>query len=576
MKGWLAAAIGILVASLRLSGCSGDGRECDYDTDCTGSQVCRNSKCVDPADACEGVRCEQPPGDAACYELPGECLDGTCVYAPLANETACESDDGCILEGACLQGVCAGEPIDCRIPPGASCVDDSTLRTYASRGECVEGECVYGSNDVTCSRGCDVDHCIDEPCAGKICNGPPNDQCYPPTGDCVADPDARCVYTPLEDGTGCDDGDACTLQDACTGGQCGGEPMQCNSPPPNSCDGDVAIIYERHGTCRNGQCEYGSQRVDCGAGGCQSGQCAEPCAGVVCDSPPNTQCYEATGTCVALPDVHCEYTLLGEGADCDDGDACTLDDSCSDGVCRGTSVRCDDPPDDYCEDANTLAVFESSGTCCEGECEYSFELEVCEHGCFNGACCIPGSCGAHRCGVISDGCGGTLDCGSCPDPDQDCESHVCVCNNTLCAGDCCAPGQWCDDAICHDCDSDQHCGPSCVDCSANSDGHACIGGACGCASESDCSYPRTCNIGAGLCVVPESLCHDGVDNDDDGLTDCADDDCDGHMCDLSSAYGAACYHNNCRMCEEFTCEDNTDCPPGCDYCNRDNFCEGAH
>ncbi len=54
---------------------------------------------------------------------------------------------------------------------------------------------------------------------------------------------------------------------------------------------------------------------------------------MVCDAPPNTQCYQPLGTCVS--GSGCSYTL--RTGSCDDGDPCTVGDTCGgDGSCRGT------------------------------------------------------------------------------------------------------------------------------------------------------------------------------------------------------------------------------------------------
>ncbi|MBN2495567.1 MAG: hypothetical protein JXR96_13315, partial [Deltaproteobacteria bacterium] len=113
MSRWKLGAIGLLAISFGLAGCSDDSYECSFDTDCAGSQVCRNRICVDPDGPCDGVACDQPPGDATCYELPGECIAGQCSYAQLADGTFCESVDPCATDGLCEQGRCLGDPIVC-------------------------------------------------------------------------------------------------------------------------------------------------------------------------------------------------------------------------------------------------------------------------------------------------------------------------------------------------------------------------------------------------------------------------------------------------------------------------------
>ncbi|MBN2497340.1 MAG: hypothetical protein JXR96_22305 [Deltaproteobacteria bacterium] len=796
MRGRVLGELALLAVLATLAGCSGSDYECIYDTDCAGGQICRNGACVDPAGPCDGVACDQPPGDATCYQLPGECLSGRCSYAALADGTACESVDPCAMDGICEQGRCLGDPIVCSMPPEATCADETTLRIYVSTGRCVDGGCVYDYNEVTCAQGCEAGYCVGDPCAGVTCDSPPEPGvCYLVPGRCSS---GACSYD-YNDGHICDDGDPCRVQDSCRQGVCAGVPMQCTSPPANACDGNTAVIYDSRGTCSGGQCEYGSQRVDCGAEGCADGRCVgDPCAGVSCTSPPNDQCYEAAGACVETPDVHCEYTPLPDDTDCDDGDSCTLGDVCTDGDCGGApmqctsppdndcqdetilivyagngscadgqcsygssevdcgqdgcleqagddacgtdpcaGVTCDDPPDptcanattrrwwdggrcvsgtceydhhdqsctygctagqcnadpcqgvtcndppaNRCEDASTLRQYDASGTCSGGECAYGSHLVSCDHGCDNGRCndCVPDTCGANNCGSMPDGCGGTLHCGGCSDSQEDCESNVCVCNHEECGGDCCAAGQvcnpgnacctpitcgadrcgsmmngcgssmncggcsdpqedcestycvcnnaecsgdccaagqvcysgacctpscsgrcggasngcggqcgldcpsgeYCDGAgYCQDCDVAQHCGPSCVDCSDNDSGHACVGGACGCNSGGDCPAGLTCHTSTHLCgPSAESNCHDGADNDNDGRTDCEDGDCLGRMCDLSAYSGSTCYGLTCRECDTFTCTHSKDprlppeCPDGCGFCSVENTCLG--
>jgi len=106
---------------------------------------------------------------------------------------------------------------------------------------------------------------------------------------CVA---GACVSTNLPSGTGCTDGDACTSFDGSVGGA-------------DACDGG--------GTCRGTPvvCNDGKQ---CTADACVAGSCV--------------------------------FTDLPSGASCDDGNVCTLSDTCTGGVCRGTPSSSVIPPVD--------------------------------------------------------------------------------------------------------------------------------------------------------------------------------------------------------------------------------------
>ncbi|MBI3782242.1 MAG: SMP-30/gluconolactonase/LRE family protein [Deltaproteobacteria bacterium] len=102
--------------------------------------------------------------------------------------------------------------------------------------------------------------------------------------------------------------------------------------------------------------------------------------GAVCglgDSDP--QCNQA----VCVPDVGCTIQPKDDGARCEDGNACTVDESCVAGVCRGSTLACDDRnvcTDDSCDpqlgcqytnnrascdDANACTV---GDTCSSGAC----------------------------------------------------------------------------------------------------------------------------------------------------------------------------------------------------------------
>lgn len=136
-----------------------------------------------------------------------------------------------------------------------------------------------------CATGgqCLSGFCVDGVCCDSACDFGPCGACSVANG---ASADGVCA---LLDEMTCDDGDACTQTDTCLAGKCVG-----NNP-----------------------------RI-CGSG--------ETCSGTwVCDP--------TTGSCVG--------DVTPNGTICDDGDACTIDDVCQVGVCRGLdTVRCS--PADAC------------------------------------------------------------------------------------------------------------------------------------------------------------------------------------------------------------------------------------
>jgi MYXO-CTERM domain-containing protein len=125
------------------------------------------------------------------------------------------------------------------------------------------------------------------------------------------------------DGTACDDGDQCTVSDACKAGVCtAGTPVKC-------------VVKD--------QCHS--------AGTCDSatGECSDP--------------------------------AVADGTTCDDGSACTQDDSCQAGACVGKTTTTCTAPDDCHED----------GTCDAetGACTNPVKV--------NGTVCATGTCYSGKC-----------------------------------------------------------------------------------------------------------------------------------------------------------------------------------
>ncbi len=234
------------------------------------------------------------------------------------------------------------------------------------------------------------------------------DSCH--AGNCV---NGMCEKVAANDGSACDDGLFCTDNDACQSGTCvGGTQKFCPSPdnchvgacdeatkacgqaPSNdgaSCDDGDPCTYS--GTCANGTCTKG-QQVDCSA---LNGTCADG----VCDPVLG---------CVAKP--------KNDGAACDDGLYCTVNDACKAGACTGVPNPCGDPVNSAClisncneaqkscvavpgndgsacDDGNPCTVSEtcSSGNCAGGVPGNNGAVCDDKNGCTVGTTCLNGSCG---------------------------------------------------------------------------------------------------------------------------------------------------------------------------------------
>lgn len=132
---------------------------------------------------------------------------------------------------------------------------------------------------------------------------------------------------------------------------------------------------------------------------------------------------------------------------CDDGDLCTQNDVCSDGVCGGTPMDCDD--------SNVC----TQDSCVEGECRYEFVAKPCDDGdaCTVDDVCVEGSCQAGTPVVCEDD--------GNPCTDEVCSDGVCgaTYNTAPCDdGDACTTGDVCAEGVCSagepvDCDDGDPC-----------------------------------------------------------------------------------------------------------------------
>jgi len=191
---------------------------------------------------------------------------------------------------------------------------------------------------------------------------------------CDCDDDDSDVYP----GTPCDDENVCTTNDTCSGGTCGGTPVDCGDGNPCTDDGcnpstgcyhnnntspcDDGDACTTNDTCSGGTC--GGTPVDCDDG--------NPCTVDICD--------EFSG---------CQNLLVAEGTPCEDGDACTTEDTCSGGVCvGGPPVDCDDGnpcTDDGCNPSTGCYHNNNTSPCDDGD--VCTDSDTC-----SGGVCVGGSC----------------------------------------------------------------------------------------------------------------------------------------------------------------------------------------
>ena len=229
-------------------------------------------------------------------------------------------------------------------------------------------------------------------------------QCGGGGGPCVTETcvDGACVAVPAVGP--CDDGDACTVGDACRGGVC-------QPGPPKSC----ADLCRTGAECVAGEC-VGGTPVSCDDGiACTLDTCAP---GVGCvhapdDGPCATGDPCRPGRCT--PGGGCRVQPVS-GPGCDDGDACTSDDRCAGGTCRGKAVACADATP--CTDDR----------CRNGACVHVPVDARCDDGACTAGVCRPGTPGADELGCVGVPVG---EGEGCTDDGVPCTDDVCTAGGCL-------------------------------------------------------------------------------------------------------------------------------------------------
>lgn len=380
------AVIGGLLVTLGSGGCGTEDRsfvpDDTFARDDGGADASTGGGGGAHGGSCQGVVCDTPPAPICAnpetrrvFSAGGTCENGVCVY-PSA-DARCVS--GC-EDGQCAGDTCVG--VTCDTPPGATCADESTLRSFESRGSCSGGDCAYAPVDTPCGFGCEDGACKPDPCIGVACESPPAAVCldgtrrrsYVSPGTCER---GDCTYSKLDS----------TCQDGCANGACKGDPcagVVCDVAPSAVClDGTTLRRYASTGTCQGGDCSFDSSTMSC-VFGCEKGACKpDPCETVTCSSPPASNCKDA-------------YTQVafGSGA-CSDG-SCTYSPTlttcpfgCEAGRCKPdpcAEIACEAPPPATCDDANTRRSYRNPGTCAGGGCTYDPIVTTCPFGCAGGTC----------------------------------------------------------------------------------------------------------------------------------------------------------------------------------------------
>ena len=331
-----------------------EDQKCDDLSPCSDDSVCKSGDCVPIGQSCDdGLYCTVDKctvnNDCEHELVEGFCvIDGKCQAAdakeegsagcslcqPLQDpygwsaappETGCSDGDPCTDGDQCQQGVCQGLDKDC--DDKLFCTDDECV---AETGTClndrwsewciIDGDC---RQDGTGPLG------KDEAC--KVC-------------DALVSPFA---WLPHNHGSKCDDLSDCTSESVCDGGACIGVGPLCDDD--NECTVDKCA--------QDGKCTHGNVSDDTPCGADDIGCTEDVCIAGECKHPVMVGKCLIDGDCLSVGDVHADTVCLGcseasptkwasvsEGGACVDGEWCTVEDMCTDGVCAGQPRDCGGNP----------------------------------------------------------------------------------------------------------------------------------------------------------------------------------------------------------------------------------------
>ncbi len=542
-----------------------DGASCTSDSSLCITGTCSDGSCTGLADVdcghldqgrCQSGACDQATGQCVATHaaLGTTCADSLCTIATCDGEGACGIDGyaagaacstgtPCLIDGSCTEsGVCQ-ESWDAE---SCACTDDSECddQLDCTLNRCIGGSCQFEPFAVNCAI---------------------NGSCYFVDTVSPSDPCRACRPSITQwgwSGIDCDDQDPCTVDTCSPTGGCQQDPAAADGAP---CADGPACASEALGTCQDGSClgcEFmcvlstdcesavdAPPKGPCETYKCEEGQClvllndelqgtpCEPddpcvvdgvCVSGLCQGTPyecaSQACKVATCTGVA-GQPECTYDNLSPGSPCDDGDACTLADSCDGGgTCAGSALDC-----------SALSVGQCvAGLCVQGECQLSHLVD-------GTSCDLPNLCGT------SDSCqdGVCTAAAACPcQNNAECDDGL-SCTFDLCDGGACAhqvvQNTCLIDGVCVERDA-VHPDNLCLVCGDNQKGWDLVA----CDDDNPCT-DDTCasDEGCDAVVNPQNPCNDG--------DPCSADD----HCDASGACVGTCA---CDTDAGITCEGT---PPPC-------------
>ena len=388
--------------------------ECDPVAGCSNTPD--DSLCNDGVgctlDSCDAIEdCQNDPDDSLC-EDGITCTLNTCDPVQdcvlLEDDTVCDDQISCTVDQCDTDADCLNNADDALCDDNNCCTanicDEQQDCLYSFFDSCgIDGFCCK-EEDAECNDG--------NPCTLDTCNFDLH----------------QCAAAAMAENASCNDKNACTENTTCQGGACLGDTVNCPKVgicKVGFCDKDQGCVYTQDdGLCSDGK--------DCTDDVClEGGDCDHPLLDAVCQI--EGMCYDdgqekddnVCLKCDAGADA--EAWTANDGEDCDDTNASTADDLCSNGACVGLA----DPDQDGVANNGYLQ------TCTEGQ------TESCNDNCPELA--NPDQADANGngigdlCDCLPDCCGKECGNGGCPELPEDtcgvCAQGECIGEQGVCVAE---------------------------------------------------------------------------------------------------------------------------------------------
>lgn len=579
-----------------------------------------------------GAPYKKSTGTVACGATQPDTL-GQCVCTPdpnvCKNANSCDTtlpDDGCGHPVTC--GVCAtigkNAPVVCEQDNKTCCAPDfgpcATSCKASKTTEC------GGQITLSCNPGCtpspagDTETVCGSPCSGNPINGSAcntiDGSCcannvyfstVPGPGACCPDASYELASFPGSYPNGANDrqvaAGACCKPWDCAGyfaAHANNENTYSDANKlPDGCGGFINAICNRCDTGDGFTKPGGTNNTltECVCPSYGAADCATQVPSQSCGLTIKRSCTQKTN------DKACGGTACGPALSA--GYTCTTEDTCAQSCAGGHPGSCNGITCNTCDDAGKVCG-NGSGT-------------------QNGICCAVPTCGAQKCGTVTNNCtGGTIDCtNNCTSPGGACIGTSCCASGIVAGSTCCAAGQHNSSSHCCNgasdttskwapsssacCDPNNITGDGLLCCGAGQAGPSYCCGAgttydsasncckkscgsqtCGSVSNADphaCSASVTCSGCTSTCngnCCPKTACDSGKNCGTQG------DGCGGTLaCGTCSGDTPVCNGNSCGCAGAGSCTvsgvtycdgrnvGNATCPSLCNSCPSGATCTGG-